>query len=161
MFTLYENIPYHQIWWAHLFTYIGFLVIIAFMCCQGIRILLLFLFTISSFLANGFFHDIPTVIWYFLFVNSFTFILFFVNFLLFNKSNKFIDNKKLYYFSGIGGIFGAILMMIFSGFFGYNKKFILFEFAILAFWCIGLIMLYKLYAPFEKIINNLLLLYFI
>lgn len=119
------------------------------------RILLLFLFTGLSFVANGYLRQIPTIVWYFMFVNSFVFILFFVNFLRLKGGKSPVGYVRLYYFSGIGGVFGGFFMMILSGFFGLKRTFIVYQFAILIVWCIGFVLLFELYAPFEKIVRNL------
>ncbi len=125
------------------------------MCCQSMRILLLFLLTALSFVANHFLRAIPTIVWYFILVNSFTCILFFVNFLLLKTSQKPLKDKMLYYFSGIGGIYGGFLMMIFWSFYELSKKFVLFQTLILGLWSLGLILLFNFYPPFTAIIKNL------
>ncbi len=80
-------------------------------CCNGLRIVLMFTLVVISFALNGFMPNIPVLIWYLASVNVFTFLLFSIDKLNAIKNRKRVPEITLHFFSFAGGIIGAIISM--------------------------------------------------
>ena len=82
------------------------------MCCNGMRIILMFTFTLLSFVLNGFIPAIPVIYWYFISINIFTFFLFVIDKLYALKDRKRVPEFSLLFFSFAGGFIGSTLAII-------------------------------------------------
>lgn len=82
------------------------------MCCNGLRIILMFSLAILSFTLNNFIPAIPVILWYLLSINIFTFLLLVIDKIYSLKDRKRVPEMSLYFFSIAGGVFGALLAMI-------------------------------------------------
>lgn len=82
------------------------------MCCNGIRIILMFTLAVLSFTLNNFIPSIPVILWYLMTINIFTFLLLVIDKIYSLKDRKRVPEMSLYFFSTAGGVFGALLAMI-------------------------------------------------
>lgn len=82
------------------------------MCCNGIRIILMFSLAFLSFTLNNFIPSIPVIVWYLLTINIFTFLLLVIDKIYALKDRKRVPEMSLYFFSIAGGVLGALLAMI-------------------------------------------------
>lgn len=123
------------------------------MCCQSMRILILFSATILSFVLNYFFSSIKVVIWYLILINIASFIVYFIDFRRLKNQKEGIKLVNLYYFSAIGGVFGAILSLAFSKFYEKTKLFKFVQIMLLVFWSIIIYLGYKNYTQIGNIFN--------
>lgn len=106
------------------------------MCCFSLRVSVLLLVTLISFILNFTYPSLSVVKWYFLNINIFAFIIFMVDKVLSLKSEKRVPEFGLHYFSFIGGILGAFLAMIIFKHKIKDYKFLYIQISILAFWVI-------------------------
>ncbi len=104
------------------------------MCCNGLKILLMFSFTALSFVLNNFFPNIPVILWYIGSINVFTFLLFSIDKLQAIKTRKRVPENSLHFFSFAGGFLGAILAMILTRHKINKKNFLFTQALILIFW---------------------------
>lgn len=117
------------------------------MCCQSMRIVFLFSFTALSVFLHFKFVKIPTIIWYLLFCNVFSFVFY----TLYRFFSHKISFNNLYYFSFIGGVFGSFLAIIFAKFQKQNVLFYILQSLILLIWIAVLLYLHFVYKIFSFI----------
>ena len=122
------------------------------MCCNGFRILLMFLLAILSFTLNNFIPTIPVVIWYILSVNIFTFLLLVIDKIYSLKEKKRVSEMSLYLFSLAGGIFGALIAMFITKHKIRKKLFLSIQSVIAIIWIISI---YYVLTHLETIQNAL------
>lgn len=118
------------------------------MCCQGMRILVLFGLTALSFLANYFYSNVQVVLWYALFINTFTCTVFFVDGVRIKKSKEPFPTSNLLYFSIVGGVFGGIVATLLAGVPRKQRWFLGTLLLICVIWIAILIYMYRNYEPF-------------
>lgn len=121
------------------------------MCCQGMRVVVLFALTALSFLANYFYKSIAVIFWYALFVNLFTCIIFFIDGIKIKQNKKPLALSNLLYFCIVGGIFGASLATLVMFFPRKSKWFLLSLIALFCLWTGILLYGYKNYLPFQEL----------
>lgn len=125
------------------------------MCCQGMRILVLFALTALSFVANYFYENIAVILWYALFVNIFTCAIFFIDGVKIRNDKKPLPLSNLFYFSIVGGVFGGILATILMLFPRKSKRkskwFLAGLVLLLVAWVGILFYMYKNYLPFQEL----------
>ena len=113
------------------------------MCCNSFRILIMFFFTVSSFILNNFIPAIPVVAWYFGSINIFSFILFGIDKLNSIKDRKRVPQLSFHFFSLIGGVVGILLGIIAFRHKLKNRYFLLIEFIILLLWLAIIFLIFK------------------
>ncbi|MCF6173003.1 MAG: DUF1294 domain-containing protein [Campylobacteraceae bacterium] len=113
------------------------------MCCNGFRILIMFLFTFSSFALNIFMPNIPVIVWYFGSINIFTLILFGIDKLNSTKERKRVPELSFHFFSLIGGIIGVLLGILIFRHKLRSKYFLLIQFIILLLWILAIFFIFK------------------
>ena len=113
------------------------------MCCNSFRILIIFLFTFSSFALNIFIPSIPVVAWYFGSINIFSFILFGIDKLNSTKERKRVPELSFHFFSLIGGVVGILLGIIAFRHKLRNRYFLLIQFVILLLWILAIFFIFK------------------
>ena len=113
------------------------------MCCNSFRILIMFLFTFSSFVLNIFIPVIPVVAWYFGSINIFSFILFGIDKLNSIKGRIRVPELSFHFFSLIGGVIGLLLGIIAFRHKLKNRYFLLIQFIILLLWLVIVFLIFK------------------
>lgn len=106
------------------------------MCCNGLKILVLFSFVVTAFFANGFFPSLPVILWYLILLNIFTFFLFIIDKYYALHERQRVSEVTLYFLSIAGGIFGAFLGMLLVRHKIKKNGFLLIQILILIFWTI-------------------------
>ncbi len=113
------------------------------MCCNSFRILIMFLFTFSSFALNIFIPSIPVVAWYFGSINIFSFILFGIDKLNSTKERKRVPELSFHFFSLIGGVIGVLFGILVFRHKLKSKYFLLIKFIILLLWILAIFFIFK------------------
>ncbi len=108
------------------------------MCCNGFRILIMFLFAFSAFALNIVMPSIPVIVWYFGSINIFALILFGIDKLNSTKERKRVPELSFHFFSLIGGVIGLFIGILLFRHKLQKRYFLLIEFIILILWAIGL-----------------------
>ena len=104
--------------------------------------------TTMSFLLNYAYPRIPVILWYLINVNVFSFLLFSIDKYHAIKDKKRVPETGLYYFSFIGGVFGALCAMIIWKHKTTKKFFLYAQLGLLLLW---LIIIGYILLNFEKI----------
>ncbi len=113
------------------------------MCCNSFRILIMFLFTFSSYALNIFIPSIPVVAWYFGSINIFSFILFGIDKLNSTKDRKRVPELSFHFFSLIGGVIGILLGVVLFRHKLKSRYFLLIQFIILLLWMLAIFFIFK------------------
>jgi len=113
------------------------------MCCNSFRILIMFLFTFSSFVLNIFIPTIPVIAWYFGSINLFALILFGIDKLNSTKERKRVPELSFHFFSLIGGVIGVLLGVLVFRHKLHSKQFLFIQFTILLIWAIAIFFIFK------------------
>ncbi len=113
------------------------------MCCNGFRILIMFLFTFTSFALNIAMPNIPVIVWYFGSINLFTLILFGIDKLNSTKQRKRVPELSFHFFSLIGGVIGLFLGIVLFHHKLNNRYFLLIQFILLILWAVGLYFIFQ------------------
>jgi len=106
------------------------------MCCNGMRIILMFTFTILAFALNNYVSSIPIVIWYLVSINVFALLLMSIDKYHAIKDRKRVPEANLYFFAIAGGFLGTIVAMLIAKHKTANKTFIFWQALISAIWVI-------------------------
>lgn len=104
------------------------------MCCNGLRIILLFSLAAISFTLNNYMPHIPVILWYLVSINIFTFLLFIIDKFHSSKDRKRVPELNLHFFSLAGGFIGAFFAMILAKHKIRKKKFMLIQAIITLLW---------------------------
>lgn len=118
------------------------------MCCNGLRIILMFTLAVLAFTFNSFIPSIPVILWYLISINVFTFLLYSIDKYYAMKERKRVPEMTLYFFSFAGGFLGAILSMILTKHKLRKKLFISIQAVITIIW---LVCIYLVLNNFETI----------
>jgi len=113
------------------------------MCCNGLRILIMFLFAFSSFALNIAMPNIPVIVWYFGSINLFTLILFGIDKLNSLKDRKRVPELSFHFFSLIGGVIGLFLGIVLFRHKLNNRYFLLIQLIILVLWMAALYLVFQ------------------
>jgi len=113
------------------------------MCCNGFRILIMFLFTFASFALNIAMPNIPVIVWYFGSINLFTLILFGIDKLNSLKDRKRVPELSFHFFSLIGGVIGLFLGIVLFRHKLNNRYFLLIQLIILVLWMAALYLVFQ------------------
>ncbi len=113
------------------------------MCCNSFRILIMFLFTFSSFALNMFVPSVPVILWYFGSINIFSFILFGIDKLNSTKQRKRVPELSFHFFSLIGGVGGTLLGIVVFRHKLNNRYFLLIQLIILLLWIVAVFLIFK------------------
>jgi len=113
------------------------------MCCNGFRILIMFLFTFASFALNIAMPNIPVIVWYFGSINLFSLILFGIDKLNSTKERKRVPEFSFYFFSLIGGVIGVLLGIVLFRHKLKNRLFLAVELSLFLIWAIALFFIIK------------------
>jgi len=109
------------------------------MCCNGMRIILMFTFTILAFVLNKYISTIPIITWYLISINIFTLLLMVIDKYHSIKGRKRVPLMNLYFFSIAGGFLGLIIAMLLTKHKLSNKAFLLWQILITMIWMITII----------------------
>ncbi|BCX80211.1 L-arabinose ABC transporter [Campylobacter sp. 19-13652] len=101
------------------------------MCCFGVRVFALIFSTLLSFILHRIYPNIPVIGYYLLLVSTISFFIFWL--FVRGALPAFVKPAAVHYFSAIGGVFGALLALGFSGRLGCDK-FSIIEYSIAFFW---------------------------
>lgn len=112
------------------------------MCCMRVRIYTLIAVTFCSYLLNYLLPDITVISWYFILINIFTCAFFIFDAYRIKTFKKKMPIFNLYYFSFIGGVFGAMCGLIITKFMRKERIFIVFQGLALVFWSCILLYLF-------------------
>ena len=110
---------------------------------NSFRILIMLLFTFSSFALNVFIPTIPVIVWYFGSINIFSFILFGIDKLNSIKGRIRVPELSFHFFSLIGGVIGILLGIIVFRHKLRERYFLLIQFIILLIWLVTIFLIFK------------------
>lgn len=124
------------------------------MCCQSMRILILFSVTALSFVLNYFLPSIVVIAWYLILINIVAFVIFLFDFKRLKEEKEGIKYFNLYYFSIIGGVFGAIFALIISKFYEKTKLFISLQAFLFIIWSVIIFLGFNNYTQISNFLAN-------
>jgi uncharacterized membrane protein YsdA (DUF1294 family) len=122
------------------------------MCCNGLKILVLFSFVIAAFLGNGFFPSLPVIVWYLILLNIFTFFLFIIDKYYSLHERKRVPEATLYFLSAAGGVYAECIAMVLLKHKIRKKSFLFIQVFILILWSIAI---YEVIIHLENILQAL------
>jgi uncharacterized membrane protein YsdA (DUF1294 family) len=122
------------------------------MCCNGLKILVLFSFVVTAFFANGFFPSLPVILWYLILLNIFTFFLFIIDKYYSLHERKRVPEATFYFLSAAGGVYGEFIAMLLSKHKIRKKSFLFIQIFIFILWSIGI---YEVIIHLESILQAL------
>lgn len=125
------------------------------MCCNGIRIILMFSLAILSFTLNNFIPSIPVILWFLLTINIFTFLLLVIDKIYSLKDRKRVPEMSLHFFSVAGGVFGALLAMLVAKHKIKKKMFLSIQILISFLWIISIYYVVTHLEAIQKVLQGL------